>query len=119
MVKIINFEKEKVIGMAIEGKIKTEDIELVTSLCEEKFKHSDKLSFYVELDSFEGISLEAFFKDLKFGIKNFGKFDKKAVVTDKSWIKKLGNFSDKLFGSIEIKCFSFEEKNEAQKWVSE
>ncbi|MEE9164912.1 MAG: STAS/SEC14 domain-containing protein, partial [Nitrospinota bacterium] len=119
MLKIIDFENEKVIGMSIDGKIETGDIELVATLCEEKFKKNEKLSIYVEMESFNGISLEAFFKDLKFGIKNFGKFDKKAVVTDKSWIKKLGNFSDKLFGSIEIKSFSFEEKNEAQKWVSE
>jgi len=119
MVKIIDFENEKVIGMSIDGKIETGDIELVATLCEKKFKKNEKLSIYVEMKSFNGISLEAFFKDLKFGIKNFGKFDKKAVVTDKSWIKKLGNFSDKLFGSIEIKCFSFEEKNEAQKWASE
>ena len=119
MLNIINFENEKVIGMSIDGKIETRDIELVAGLCEEKFKMYEKLSIYVEMESFDGISLEAFFKDLKFGINNFGKFDKKAVVTDRTWIQKLGNFSDKLFGSIEIKCFSFEEKDEAHKWVSE
>ena len=71
------------------------------------------------MESFDGISLEAFFKDLKFAVSNFGKFDKKAVVTDKSWVKKLGEFSDKLFGSIEIRCFSFEEADKARNWVSE
>jgi hypothetical protein len=119
MIEIIDFESEKVIGVAMKGKINSGDIELVTKLAEEKFEKYEKLSVYVEMERFEGISLEAFFKDLKFGIKNFGKFDKKAVVTDKSWIKKLGEFSDKLFSSIEIKCFSFEEKDEAVKWVSE
>ena len=119
MLKIIDFDNDKVIGMAMDGKINTEDIELVSGLCEEKFKRNEKLSIYVEMESFEGISIEAFFKDLKFGISNFGKFDKKAVVTDKSWVKKLGEFSDKLFGSIEIRCFSFEETDEARNWVSE
>ena len=119
MVKIIDFASEKVIGMSIEGKIEAGDIELIASICEEKFDKSDQLSIYVEMESFEGISIEAFFKDLKFGIKNFSKFDKKAVVTDKNWIQKLGNFSDKLFGSIEIKVFSFEEIEEAKNWLSE
>jgi len=119
MLNIIDFENKKVIGMSIDGKIETGDIELVAGLCEEKFKNNEKLSIYVEMESFDGISLAAFFKDLKFGLKNSGKFDKKAVVTDKAWIQKLGNFSDKLFGSIEIKCFSYEEKDEAHIWVSE
>ena len=118
MVKIINFKNEKVIGMSIDGKIEADDIEMIASLCEEKFDKSDKLSIYVEMESFDGISIEAFFKDLKFAIKNFSKFDKKAVVTDKSWMQKLGNFSDKLFGSIEIKVFPFEEIDEAKDWVS-
>ena len=70
------------------------------------------------MESFEGISIEAFFKDLKFAIKNFRKFDKKAVVTDKAWMQKLGNFSDKLFSSMEIKVFPFEETEEARNWAS-
>ena len=119
MVKIIDFENDKVIGMSIDGKIEAGDIELIASLCEEKFNKADKLSIYVEMESFKGLSIEAFFKDLKFAIKNFSKFDKKAVVTDKAWMQKLGNFSDKLFGSIEIKVFPFEEKEEAMNWVSE
>ena len=104
MVKIIDFDNEKVIGMALDGKIQTEDIELVAKLCEEKFEHNEKLSIYVEMQSYPGISFEAFFKDLKFGIKNFGKFDKKAVVTDKGWVKKLGEVSDKLFSTLSRYC---------------
>lgn len=101
MFEIIDFDNEKVLGVAISGKISTGDIDKTVKLAEQEFKNSEKLSIYVEMESFEGISLEAFFKDLKFGVKNFGKFDKKAVVTDKAWVKKLGEFSDKLFGSIE------------------
>jgi len=119
MIEIIDFDNEKILGVAIKGRISTEDIEKTAKLAEEKFKNSEKLSVYVEMENFEGISLEAFFKDLKFGVKNFGKFDKKAVVTDKTWVKRLGEFSDKLFGSIEIKCFSFEDIDEAKSWVSE
>lgn len=118
MLKIINFENEKVIGMSIDGKIETEDIELVSRMCEKKFEHNEKLSIYVEVESFKGFSLDAFFKDLKFAFRNFGKFDKKAVVTDKAWMKKLGEVSDKLFSSIEVRCFSFDDKDKAVEWVS-
>ena len=118
MIKIIDFDKKKILSVAISGKISADDIENISKIAKEKFKNADKLSIYVEMESFEGISLGAFFKDLKFGLKNIGKFDKKAVVTDKAWVNKLGEFSDKLFGSIEIRCFPFEEKDAAKEWVS-
>lgn len=119
MIEILDFENERVIGIVMKEKIETNDIEQVSKLVEEKLEKFDKLSVYVEVESFEGISIEAFFKDLKLGIKNFGRFDKKAVVTDKTWMKKIGEVSDKLFSSIEIKCFPFDQKEEAVKWVSE
>lgn len=119
MVNILEFESKKVVAVGIKGKITTEDIDKIADFIEEKLKDFEKLSIYVEVESFEGISIDAFFKDLKFGIKNFNKFDKKAVVTDKSWMKKVAAFSDRLFTNIEIKCFSFDQKEDAVKWVSE
>lgn len=119
MIEILDFESKKVVPVRMKGKIETEDIEKIAEYIEGKLNDFDKLSIYVEVESFEGISIDAFFKDLKFGIKNFNKFDKKAVVTDKSWMKKLGEVSDKLFSNIEIKCFSFDQKEDAVKWVSE
>ncbi|MGI9533695.1 MAG: STAS/SEC14 domain-containing protein [Thermodesulfobacteriota bacterium] len=119
MIEIVDFDSEKVLGIIMKGKIDSNDIEQVSELVEKKLEKFDNLSVYVEVESFGGISIDAFFKDLKLGIKNFGKFDKKAVVTDKSWMKKLGEVSDKLFSSIEIKCFSFDQKEDAVKWVSE
>ena len=119
MIEILDFESKKVVPVRMKGKISTEDIEKIASYIEEKLQDFEKLSIYVEVETFEGISIDAFFKDIKFGIKNFSRFDKKAVVTDKSWMRKVGDFSDRLFSSIEIKCFSFDQKDEAVKWVSE
>jgi len=51
------------------------------------------------------------------GFKHFKDFDKKAVVTDKTWMKKITPLINKLFPNIEVKCFSFKDKNEAVEWV--
>ena len=119
MIEILDFDSEKVVGIVMKGKIGADDIGLVSELVEKKLETNDKLGVYVEVESFGGISIEAFCKDMKLGIKSFGKFDKKAVVTDKSWMKGLGEVSDKLFSSIEIRCFPFDQKEDAIKWVSE
>ncbi len=44
---------------------------LVKKIIEDKLKTHKKLRIYVEVQKLEGISLEAFFKDFKLGIKHF------------------------------------------------
>ncbi len=117
MIEIISTDSDNVVGCKIDGRIKSEDIDKVAEYIEEKLKTKKKLRIYVEVKKLEGISLEAFFKDLKFGIKHFNDFDKKAVVTDKEWMKKVATVADKLFPNIEVRCFSFEDKETALEWA--
>ena len=130
MIDIIPTNTDNVIGCKIVGKIYTEDIEKLANYIEDKLLKSKKLRIYVEVAKLEGISLEALFKDLilfaggveyllKLGIKHFNDFDKKAVVTNKEWMKKVAALADKVFPNIEVKCFSFEEKEKALEWAKE
>ncbi|MGB7290719.1 MAG: STAS/SEC14 domain-containing protein [Thermodesulfobacteriota bacterium] len=119
MIEIIPTETDNLIGCKIDGKVKTEDIEKVANYIEDKFTKNKRLRIYVEVVKLEGISLEALFKDLKLGIKHFKDFDKKAVVTDKEWMKKVAAIADKIFPNIDVKCFSFEEKEKALEWAKE
>lgn len=117
MIDIIPTNADNVIGCRIDGKIDTGDIETVAEYIEDKIMQDKKQRIYVELIKLEGISLEALFKNLKLGIKHFNDFDKKAIITDKGWIKKVAAIADKIFPNIEVKCFSFEEK--ALEWAKE
>ena len=119
MIDIIPTNTDNVIGCKIVGKIDTEDIEKLANYIEDKLLKSKKLRIYVEVAKLEGISLEALFKDLKLGIKHFSDFDKKAVVTDKEWMKKVAALADKIFPNIEVRCFSFEEREKALEWARE
>lgn len=117
MIQIIRTNTDNLIACRIDGKINTEDIERIANYIEDKFVKNKKLRIYVEVIKLEGISLEALFKDLKLGIKHFSDFDKKAVVTDKKWMKKVAAIADKLFPNIEVKCFSIQEKEKALEWA--
>jgi hypothetical protein len=117
MIDIIPTNTDNVIGCKIVGKINTEDIEKLATYIEDKLLQNKKLRIYVEVTKLDGISLDALFKDLKFGIKHFKDFDKKAIVTDKEWTKKLAVVADKIFTNIEVRCFSFEEKQKALEWA--
>jgi len=117
MIELIPTNADNVIGCKIDGNINTEDIVRIAEYIEDKFIKNKKLRIYVEVIKLEGISLEALFKDLKLGIKHFNDFDKKAIVTDKEWIKKVAAIADKIFPNIEVRCFSFEDREKALEWA--
>ncbi|MEB3339528.1 STAS/SEC14 domain-containing protein [Okeania sp.] len=120
MIEIISLANQNIIGLSIDGKIETSDIEKIKNLVEERLKSQPKLRVYVEVKSFQGISAEALWEDLKFGLGHLKDFDKKAVVCDANWINKLTTAGNKIFGDIihlEAKCFSWSEKDQALEWI--
>ncbi len=71
------------------------------------------------LDSF---TAEAFAKDLRYGLGKLGqlgRFTRSAVITDKSWLRNIARFEDRLFPQIEIRCFDEDQRGEALDWASE
>lgn len=119
MVEIISMTADNIIGCRIDGKINSDDMNKLISIAEAKLKNNKKLRVYVEVIDLGGISLEAFFDDLKFGFKHFRDFEKKAVVTESGWMKHLSAISNRLFSGIETKCFSFKEKELAKDWIKQ
>ncbi len=114
---IIPTPNQNILGFSIDGKIEKSDIEKVTILVEEKLKIKTKLRVYVEVKKMQGISAEALFEDLELGLRRLKDFEKKAVVCDQSWMKQIAIASNKIFSNIEIKCFSWSEKDQALAWI--
>jgi len=46
------------------------------------------------------------------------KFDRAAVLTDKTWIKKVSELEGVLYPGLEIKAFNRDQKAEAEIWLS-
>ena len=46
------------------------------------------------------------------------KFDRAAVLTDKTWLKKVSEFEGALYPGLEIKAFNRDQKAEAEAWLS-
>lgn len=119
MLTFIDMDADNVLGFLIDGKITGDEFDEVASQLEKKMENHSQISLYVEVESFEGFSFEALMKDLKFGLSNWDRFEKEAVVTEKKWLEKLADVGDKIIPSIEVKAFPFEEREQAKKWVQE
>lgn len=118
MVEIIPMPTNNVVGLKLKGNISIKDFERIADLIREKEKSEDKIGIYVEVEKFTGVSIPTLIEELTFVFRRFNKFDKKAVVADKKWIEKVVNISNKIFSGIEVKYFSFQEKQQALDWIS-
>ncbi len=119
MIELIDIPSPRAVGAKISGKIEKSDLDQIIAAIEKKLQKVDKLGIYVELESFGGISFDALADDVKFGLANLNRFDKKAVVSAEEWVEKTAEFVDKIFSGIEIRHFSPEQKEEAKKWVAD
>lgn len=119
MLNFIDFEDSNVVGLTIDGKITDEELDAVVSRFEKKFESYEKVRLYAEMKNFGGMEIKAFFKDLKFGLTNFSRFEREAVVTDAEWAQQFATISDPLVPTVDVKAFSYAEKEEAKAWITE
>lgn len=119
MIQLVDLKSPQAVGLKILGKIEKVDIQRVFSEVDKKLAATDKLSIYVEVDDFKGISFEALVEDIKRGLPKFKSFSKKAVVSPSQWHKLVVEVGDKLFPSVEVRHFEPSQRQAAMAWVVE
>ena len=68
------------------------------------------------LPSLGAIGIE--FSRLPSMLKLVKRFDRAAVLTDKTWLKKVSELEGTLFPGLEIKAFDRDQRAEAEEWLS-
>lgn len=69
-----------------------------------------------QLPTLSAIGLEFSRLPSMFGLMK--KFSRVAVLTDKTWLKKVSEFEGVLFPGLEIRAFSIDQRTEAETWLS-
>lgn len=109
------------LDIELSGKLDTEEMkialdELISK--SENIKNGkmlyDVIAFH--LPSVGAIAIEFSRLPSMFGL--IKRFDRAAVLTDKSWLKKVSEFEGTLFPGLEIKAFDRDQKAEAEAWLS-
>lgn len=118
MIETIAFPAGNIVGLRIDGRISGDAYDEVRRTIDAKLATHDKLRIYVEVPAFEGMSAEAFFKDLKFGLKNWDRFEREAVVSDQTWVQNVSTVAGKLWPGIEVRTFASAEAEAAKEWIS-
>jgi hypothetical protein len=111
----IQLEHNIIYTMA-EAKLTDEDYDRLIPLLEEKIRSFGKIRWYFEMKEFEGWSLSAMWRDLKFDFRNKENLERIAMVGNKEWEKQLTQLM-KPFTGASIKYFDSSEHEEAKKWI--
>lgn len=107
-----------VLGISVNGKLKGSDYEdTLIPLMEEMLKENDKISFYIDMSGYEGFDAAAFWQDFTFGIRNWNRFDRIAMVGISGWMENMATMFDKITPNMDIKCFDSDNRDEAWQWV--
>ena len=116
-IKLIPHRPDHIIGLEIDGWIDAEDIDRIVKIVEPRIDTGEKLRIYAEVNSWSGMSLGAFIKDLKFSLKHLKDFEKEAIVSDRKWLEALAALGNTLFSGIEVKHFTPDESDKALEWL--
>jgi len=114
MLEMIDIGIDSATAFRMAGKITESEMTLVLSDAKEKTERYGSIVLYEEIESFKGIELSAIVEEFKYlfdvGMSNLKKV---AIVTDKRWVERIVQVEDKIFKSIEMKCFSTDEREAA------
>lgn len=120
MVTMIDIGIDKAVAYPIEGNITDADMELATSVLQEKIATYSDIFIYQEIKSFKGIAFDALVEKTKFFLKmGTSNIKRSAVITHKDWMHKIIDLEGKLFKNIDMKAFLTEDKDSAIKFLRE
>ncbi|MCP4168360.1 MAG: STAS/SEC14 domain-containing protein [Chloroflexi bacterium] len=106
--------------MTAKGKITDDDYEdVLIPAMEATLREFEKIRLLIHMgEAYDGIEGEAIWNDTKVGMKHFTHFEKTAIVSDVTWIRR----SIKVFGFLvpgEVKLFANADLAQAKSWVVE
>jgi len=109
------------LDIEMSGKLNAEDMKIAIDELVSKSKNIENGKMLYEVIDFHLPSLGAIrieFSRLPEMLRLMKKFDRAAVLTDKTWLKKVSEFEGALFPGLEIKAFDRDQKAEAEAWLS-
>ncbi|WP_273446838.1 STAS/SEC14 domain-containing protein [Neolewinella agarilytica] len=114
--KEIDLGDERLLGLAIIGKMTTVDYDRINLLIEEQAEKYGQARVMLEVVSTE-FSGQALLEDIKSSIKNYKNVDRLAIIGDQSWLKTTVRLGDLLTPGLELAAFSTVERKRAVAWL--
>ena len=108
--------KADTIFTTAEGKLNDRDYDIMLPFIKKKIEEHDSIRWYFQMKNFEGWTVSALWRDVKFDLKYNDRLSKVAIVGDKRWHELMANLM-KPFTDAEIKYYDEKDAPEATQWI--
>lgn len=120
MLEIMPGLPDNVLGIKAIGEVDDDDYEdVLEPAIEDRLSRHEKIRFlYLLGPEFTGYESDAMWEDTKLGFKTFTKYERIAVVTDATWMRR----SVKAFGWLMpglVQVFDVSDLDAAREWITE
>ncbi|MFW5819673.1 MAG: STAS/SEC14 domain-containing protein [Bacteroidota bacterium] len=116
MFKVLDFTKDNIIAIKASGKIQKSDYQMLDPLLEKTEKEHPSIKLYILIGDIDGITPEAFMKDVITYFKHIKNVDKAAIVGGGKAEKSIAKIADP-FIKGDLKYFPLEDMEIARKWI--
>jgi len=109
------------LDIQMSGKLNAEEMKIALDELVSKSEHIKNGKMLYDIFDFHLPSLDAIVIEFSRLPSMFGllkKYNRAAVLTDKSWLKKVSEFEGVLFPGLVIKAFDRDQKAEAEAWLA-
>lgn len=115
--KEIDLGTERLLGIAIIGKMGIADYDRLNTLIEEQAAKYGQARIMLEIVTSSGFSGKALLEDLKTSVKQYKNVERMAIIGDQSWLKTTVRLSDLLTPGLELSAFGTTERKRAISWL--
>jgi hypothetical protein len=119
MIEMLSRSSGKVIGLKVSGKLIHADYQKFVPIMERLIQEHGSLRCYIEVTGLPMPTPHALWDELTFDVKHCREIERCAIVSDKSWVKRMAKASGVLFRKAEIRCFDLSESEKAWGWLGE
>ena len=120
MFKVIHNGRNR-LDITMSGKLNAEEMRIALDELVSKSENIENGAMLYDVIDFHLPSLSAIaieFSRLPSMPALLKKFDRAAVLADKTWLKKVSELEGALYPGLEIKAFNRDQKTEAEAWLS-
>ena len=117
--QLIDDLPDNVVGVVAVGEVEDDDYEdVLDPAIEAALARHDKIRLlYVLGSEFTGFDADAMWEDTKLGVKTFNSYERMAIVTDATWVRR----SVKAFGWLipgDVQVFHLDRLADAKAWIT-
>ena len=118
MIDVLPNMPNKVLGFKMSGKLHDEDYKKFVPLVDDAIAKDGKVRILAQFHDFHGWDAKALWDDIKFATTHCTKFDRIAIVGEKSWQKWMAAVC-KPFTRAKVQYFDAAEIDRAWSWLQE